>query len=137
MNLENFVKNIKFYCSTKGVKPTVACREAGVGQSFINNMELKGSIPSVEKVQLLAQYFGVTTSELLGEVADSVPRSGTPPDVLTVRDSALCVERCETLRLSIAEVEVALAYRRADQRARDMVDLALAPFGEKDSGAAG
>ena len=30
-------------------------------------MESRGSIPSVEKVQLLAQYLGVTTSELLGE----------------------------------------------------------------------
>lgn len=125
MDIENFVQNIKFYCEQKGEKVTPACQAAGVGSSFINNMEARGSIPSVEKVQLLARYLGVTTSELLGEV------SGAPPDVLTVRDSAVRVERCETLRLSVAEVEVALAYRRADQRARDMVDLALAPFGEK------
>lgn len=127
MDKKNFVQTVKYYCEKKNVKPTVACREAGIGTSFINNIEARGQVPSVEKVQLLAQYLGVTTSELLGEV------SGALPDGLTVHDSAVRIERCETLRLSVAEVEVALAYRRADQRARDMVDLALAPFGEKQT----
>lgn len=68
MDAELFVQNIKKYCQLKGVKPTVACRESGVGSSFINNVEARGSIPSVEKVQLLATYLGATTSELLGEV---------------------------------------------------------------------
>jgi transcriptional regulator with XRE-family HTH domain len=63
-----FVENIKKYCRLKGVKPTVACRESGVGSSFINNIEVRGSIPSIEKAQLLANYLGITTSELLGEV---------------------------------------------------------------------
>ena len=45
----------------------MACRESGVGTSFINNIEKRGQVPSVEKVQLLADYLGVTTSELLGE----------------------------------------------------------------------
>jgi len=34
---------------------------------MINQIERRGSVPSVERVQLLAQYLGVTTSELLGE----------------------------------------------------------------------
>lgn len=61
-----FVQNIKKFCDLKGVKPTVACRESGVGTSFINNVE-RGQTPSVAKVQMLADYLGVTTSELLGE----------------------------------------------------------------------
>ena len=67
MNKELFVKNIKNICLAKGIKPTVACRESGAGTNLINQLENRGSIPSVEKVQLLAQYLGVTTSELLGE----------------------------------------------------------------------
>lgn len=35
-----------------------------------------GSIPSIERVQLLAQYLGVTTSELLGEVPDPAALDG-------------------------------------------------------------
>ncbi len=66
MNVEVFVQNIKFYCEQKGVKPTNACKESGVGGSFINDIE-RGRTPSVAKVQMLADYLGVTTSELLGE----------------------------------------------------------------------
>lgn len=61
-----FVQNIKKYCLLRGIKPTVACKESGVGGSFINDIE-RGRHPSIAKVQMLADYLGVTTSELLGE----------------------------------------------------------------------
>nr|DAQ13250.1 MAG TPA: helix-turn-helix domain protein [Caudoviricetes sp.] len=66
MDKEIFVQNIKIYCALKGVKPTVACRESGVGTSFISDIN-RGQIPSVAKVQQLAQYLGCTVSDLLGE----------------------------------------------------------------------
>lgn len=74
-----FVQNIKKYCEQMGVKPTVACRESGVGTSFINNIEKRGQVPSVEKVQLLAEYLGVTTSELLGEADRNGPGDKKEP----------------------------------------------------------
>lgn len=67
MDKQVFVQNVKMYCQLRGIKPTVACRESGAGRSLLTNLEQNGSLPSVEKVQLLAQYLGVTTSELLGE----------------------------------------------------------------------
>ena len=66
MDKEIFVKNVKKYCEAKGVKPTVACRESGVGTSFLPDV-VRGRTPSVGKVQLLAQYLGCTVSDLLGE----------------------------------------------------------------------
>lgn len=66
MDRELFVQNIRERCRAKGVKPTVACRECGVGVSFINDIE-RGQTPSVAKVQLLAQYLSCTVSDLLGE----------------------------------------------------------------------
>lgn len=66
MDKEIFVQNIKIYCALKGVKPTVACRESGVGTSFVSDIN-RGQIPSVAKVQQLAQYLGCTVSDLLGE----------------------------------------------------------------------
>lgn len=66
MDRELFVQNIKKYCAIKGIKPTVACRESGVGVSFINDID-RGQTPSVAKVQMLAQYLGCTVSDLLGE----------------------------------------------------------------------
>lgn len=110
MDIVNFVQSVKSHCEKIGVKPTVACRDAGVGGSFINNMEARGSVPSVEKVQMLAQYLGVTTSELLGEQL---------PDTF---DTELTPE----------EHRVIEAYRRADQRARDVVQIALAPFDKRE-----
>lgn len=66
MDATKIVQNVKKYCKIKGVKPTPACRDSGVGTSFINDIE-RGKVPSVEKVQMLAAYLEVTTSELLGE----------------------------------------------------------------------
>lgn len=78
MDKELFVQNIKMRCAAKGVKPTVACREAGVGVSFINDIE-RGQTPSVAKVQLLAQYLDCTVSDLLGEG----PPQQLPADTVT------------------------------------------------------
>ena len=74
MDRELLVQNIERYCSKKGVKPTNACRDSGVGASFLTDIK-RGQTPSVAKVQLLAQYLGCTVSDLLGERA--VSESGT------------------------------------------------------------
>ena len=79
LNKELFVQNIKQICAIRGIKPTVACRESGAGTNLINKLESKGSIPSVEKVQLLAQYLGVTVSELLGEDASEISQGPAQP----------------------------------------------------------
>ena len=74
MNADAFVQNVKFYCEKKGVAPTVACRDSGAGKSLMSQVA-QGIVPSVAKVQLLAQYLGVTTSDLLGEAQKSSPPS--------------------------------------------------------------
>ncbi len=77
MERELFVQNIKEYCRARGVKPTVACRESGVGVSFINDIE-RGQTPSVAKVQMLAQYLGCTVSALLGEEPQENAKAAAP-----------------------------------------------------------
>lgn len=121
MDLEIFVKNIKFYCSAKGVKPTVACRESGVGQSFINNVESKGSIPSVEKVEQLAHYLGTTVSVLIGETEPS-------DKVMTLHDSAVVIQPDDFQHLSFAEMDMVLAYRRATPKERGLIDGILREY---------
>jgi len=69
MNPEIFVQNIKKCCAALDIAPTVACQEAGVGKSFINSIEARGSMPSVDRVEKLAAYLGCTVSELIGEKA--------------------------------------------------------------------
>lgn len=81
MDRELFVQNIKKYCAIKGIKPTVACRESGVGVSFINDID-RGQTPSVAKVQMLAQYLGCTVSDLLGERSADME----PGNIITYAD---------------------------------------------------
>ena len=52
MNKEIFVQNVKAYCAQRGIKPTVACRESGAGVNLISQLEKRGTIPSVERVQM-------------------------------------------------------------------------------------
>ena len=66
MNVDIFVQNVKSLCKLKGTTPTSACEASGAGRNFMDNIK-KGSIPSVAKVQMLAEYLGVTVSDLLGE----------------------------------------------------------------------
>ena len=112
-----FVQNIKRICETRGVKPTVACRESGVGTSFINNIEKRGSIPSIEKVQMLAEYLGVTTSELLGEADRNGP--GDKKELATVSGDGQAEKLAQALGAigidvdKLSEVEISRIARLA------------------------
>ena len=121
MDRAEFVKNIKIFCDKRGVKPTVACRESGVGSSFINNIESRGQTPSVEKVEQLAHYLGVTVSELLGE---SAPIDQT----MTLHDSAAVIQPDDFRRLTWDEVDMVLAYRRATPKERGLIDGILREY---------
>ena len=82
MDKTAFVQNIKDRCEKMGVRPTVACRESGVGTSFITDLN-KGTTPSVAKVEMLARYFGCTVSDLLDEEPPKTTQApGTDADKL-------------------------------------------------------
>nr|DAI04775.1 MAG TPA: hypothetical protein [Caudoviricetes sp.] len=73
METEIFVQNVKKYCESKGVKPTIACAESGAGKDLLGQLTKRGTVPSIERVQLLAQYLGCTVSDLLGETPGALP----------------------------------------------------------------
>ena len=69
------ISNIRKYCAARNVKPTIACTAAGVGRSFVSDID-RGQTPSVAKVADLAAYLGVSTSDLVGDArtpADLAP----------------------------------------------------------------
>lgn len=121
MDRTEFVKNIKIFCDKRGVKPTVACRESGVGSSFINNIESRGQTPSVEKVEQLAHYLGTTVSVLIGETEPS-------EKVMTLHDSAVVIQPDDFRHLSFAEMDMVLAYRVASSDDKTIVDAALRKY---------
>lgn len=69
------ISNIRKYCAARNVKPTIACTAAGVGRSFVSDID-RGRTPSVASVADLAAYLGVSTSDLVGDAktpADLAP----------------------------------------------------------------
>lgn len=97
MDVENFVKNLKAILDERGISYARAGRESGAGIDFIRMMELRGSVPSYIKVQMMAQYLGMTTSELLGETksvpaTDSGEKTAPSPEDWRKALSALSTE---------------------------------------------
>lgn len=66
MDIDFFVKNVQSFCQRKGVSISKACQESGAGKTLMDNVK-RGRAPSIDRVQLLAQYLSVSTSALLGE----------------------------------------------------------------------
>lgn len=89
-----FVQKVKMLCFEKNLKPSNVCAECGLGSSFLPDIK-RGRVPSVDKVERLAAYLGVTTSELLGEQKEPDPKTEPgvvyPPeyDLLDPEDQAL------------------------------------------------
>lgn len=115
MNLLVFMQNVKRLLNERNISYSRAGRESGAGIDFVRNMERKHSWPSIEKVALMADYLGITVGELLGE---ELPRAGPNPQ--PVAD------------LTAEEMDMVEAYRAADDRARQVVDLTLEPWKKSD-----
>lgn len=67
MDNQKIVENIQKICKQRGTNPTVAGEKSGAGKSLVSQLKTRGIMPSIEKFQMLAEYLGVSTSELLGE----------------------------------------------------------------------
>ncbi len=114
MDKEYFVKKVKFLCLQKGIKPTNACKESGVGGSFLSNIE-RGNIPTVTKVEKLAAYLGTTVSDLIGEEK--------PKSSMAVPEQPYLVRRYNSLSKKAQEEVMAFiefkALQETDRKKQD------------------
>lgn len=60
-----FYDKFEILCKENGVTPTRIAREIGIAQQSVSLWKRRGSIPSGENLQKLADYFGVTVDYLL------------------------------------------------------------------------
>ena len=93
MDKEKFVQNVKERCAKKGVKPTIALEESGAGKNLLGQLKNRGSFPSIERVQMLAQYLGCTVSDLLGE--DPAPPDPVRQEFIRLLDGMNAEQRNE------------------------------------------
>lgn len=68
-NLEFLISSIETLCKQKNVSVKSALETCGLKRVVVDNMK-KGSVPSVDKVHTLANYFGVSVDYLLGRTDD-------------------------------------------------------------------
>ena len=104
MFYDNFVKA----CNLHNKAPSAVAIDIGISKATVTGWK-NGSTPSDATLRKIADYFGVSPEELTG--------SNEP------------AQRITTDGLSAEALDVAQAYDRADKRAKDMVKLALEPFG--------
>lgn len=72
-----FWKNFIKLCAEKGVSPNAVARELSISSGAVTKWK-NGATPQNAKLRLIADYFGVSTSELLTGEKDSIPRPSTP-----------------------------------------------------------
>lgn len=95
--------------------------ESGAGKNVVSNTE-RGSDPAVGKVQKLAAYFGVTTSQLLGEVYF---KHTTGQVLLEGGGSAASDATPGEDGLSIEELRLVQQFRAADEATRAAIRIFL------------
>ena len=71
-NKEIMSRNIKKYLSERGVKAIDVCRALGIKQNTFSDWENGKTYPRIDKIEMLANYFGVNKSDLVEEKRPSV-----------------------------------------------------------------
>ena len=66
-NKKVFAENLKYYIATTGVLQKDVAKIAGVSQGTITDWVSCRSYPRMDKMQLLAEYFGIQMSDLVEE----------------------------------------------------------------------
>jgi len=69
---QELVMVISELANKKGVSVNKALKESGVGEGLPAHLR-RGSIPSADRVVMLAEYFGVSTDYLLGRTTVTKP----------------------------------------------------------------
>lgn len=98
-NKEIMAQNIKKYMKRKGVTSADVCRALGFKTNTFSNWITAKIYPRIDKIEMLAMYFGVSKSAL--------------------------VENSENINLSLHEQSLILGYRDSDETTRNIVDKIL------------
>jgi len=108
MFYDNFIRA----CNLLGKTPSAVLLEVGLGKSAGTRWK-RGENPTDATVQKLADYFGISPSDLTGDTHLKVT-TGAVLDQSGISQEAIAIAK---------------AYERADDRTRQIVKLALEPFG--------
>ena len=98
-NKEVFAKNLKKYMAKRGVNAAEVCKALGFRPNTYSNWMNAKIFPRINKIQDLADFFGVNKSAL--------------------------IEDADNITLSPKESKIIIGYRESDDRTRTIVDKIL------------
>lgn len=76
-DFDTFLKNFEAECFRKRKSPSAVCVEIGLSTSAYSYWKKERSLPRIRTLTKLAEYFGITVSELTGE-SDEDPKINHP-----------------------------------------------------------
>lgn len=80
-NKEIMANNIRFYLSQNGISQTEICQTLGFSMSTFSDWVHARTYPRIDKIELMANYFGIEKSDLVEERTKS-QRAGISVNVL-------------------------------------------------------
>ena len=80
-NAQEIAKVISDLANEKGVSVHRSLKESGAGEGLPASLR-RGSMPSADRIVMLADYFGVSTEYLLGRTDNPTPPDADAPYVL-------------------------------------------------------
>lgn len=76
-DLSTLINRINLLCSKMGISINKMLIDCKLKKSVVDNMK-KGSVPTIDKVRAIADYFGVSVDYLLGNTDERRPAPGRP-----------------------------------------------------------
>lgn len=109
-NKEIFIRNVKRHLANSGKKQIDACQAIGVSTGTFSDWMKGRSYPRMDKIQLLADFFGIKKSELVEDV--NVAKETVSEEDQKVLDllhqipqdkRAAAIEMCETVLKNLSK----------------------------------
>lgn len=70
-NKEIMAKNIKRFMNIKGINQTQMCNDLGLKFMTVSDWVNAKTYPRIDKIEMMARYFGVTKADLVEEASES------------------------------------------------------------------
>ena len=108
-NKETMAKNIRYYMDLHRVNSVEMCKILGVSQSAFSFWLNAKTYPRIDKIEMMAKYFGITKADLVEERSSASAASEARDRVLKAFDQM----DPELQEMFAAQAEAALAARQS------------------------
>ncbi|MGX7012633.1 MULTISPECIES: helix-turn-helix domain-containing protein [Lactococcus] len=80
-NLMVMAENIQYYLDKKGINSVKLAEDLGINYTTIRNWIQGRSYPRIDKIEMMANYFGIEKSDLVERKTDKISSNNEPIDL--------------------------------------------------------